>query len=72
MTKDDAKSRIGIPADHDLIETDTTWGTKGGQDTDTYWYDEVNAEGAVVNKYVLYDSTAMHPPFGRSIHWEKV
>ncbi|WP_223509537.1 hypothetical protein [Pseudomonas sp. BF-RE-29] len=72
MNTDDAKLRLGIPFEHDLVQTETTWKAKGGQDTDTYWYDEVNVAGQVVGKYVLYDSTSTHPPFERTIDWQKL
>ena len=71
MSEQELKTKIGIPAENTLVQTATTWKQKSGQDTDTYWYDEVNPAGQVVNQYVVYDSTAMHPPFGRSVTWEK-
>lgn len=64
------KKKIGIPDNHKLVQTDSTWKAKKGQDTDTYWYDEVNENGEVVNSYVIKDSTSMYPPFGRTITWE--
>ena len=64
------KKKIGIPDNHKLVQTDSTWKAKNGQDTDTYWYDEVNENGEVVNSYVIKDSTSMYPPFGRTITWE--
>ncbi|WP_150817782.1 hypothetical protein [Pseudomonas fluorescens] len=72
MSTDDARVRFGIPFEHDLVQTDTTWKVKGGLDTDTYWYDEVDGTGKVVGKYVLYDSTSKYPPFDRSIDWQKL
>ena len=66
------KKRIGILDAHTLVQTDTKWGQRKGQDTDTYWYDEVDKNGAVVAKYIVEDSTSMYPPFGRSISYEKV
>ena len=71
MSEEDLKTKMGIPAENHLVQTDTTWKQKSGQDTDTYWYDEVDPDGNVVNKYVVYDSTSMYPPFGRTISWTK-
>ena len=68
---DEYKTKIGIPDDHDLIQTDTNWQQRKGRDTDTYWYDEVNETGEVVAKYIVTDSTSIYPPFHRSITWEK-
>ncbi|XEG75361.1 hypothetical protein QA447_14355 [Pseudomonas sp. abacavir_1] len=65
------RAKIGIPADHRVEQTNTTWKQKSGRDTDTYWYDEFNAAGELVAKYVVEDSTSMYPPFGRSVTWSK-
>ena len=72
MNTADARVLFAIPTEHDLVQTETTWKVKGGQDTDTYWYDEVSVGGQVVGKYVLYDSTSTYPPFDRSIDWDKL
>lgn len=66
------KEKIGIPAEHSLVQTDTKWEQRKGQDTDTYWYDEVDEQGNVVAKYVVQDSTSVYPPFGRRISYDKV
>ncbi|MET0005544.1 hypothetical protein [Candidatus Thiodiazotropha sp. LNASS1] len=66
------KAKIGIPADHNLVQTDTKWEQRKSLDTDTYWYDEVDGEGNVVAKWVVKDSTSVYPPFGRDISFEKV
>jgi hypothetical protein len=69
---DEHKKKIGISESHKLIQTDTKWEQRKGQDTDTYWYDEIDALGVVVAKYIVKDSTSMYPPFGRSITYEKL
>ena len=69
---DDYIKKLNIPEEHKLVQTDTKWEQRKGQDTDTYWYDEVNQEGNTVAKYVIRDSTSMYPPFGRSINHEKI
>ena len=66
------EQEIGIAEGHTLNQTKTEWKQKKGQDTDTYWYDELNEEGEVVAQYVLWDTTSMHPPFGRTITFEKI
>lgn len=66
------KEKIGIPAEHSLVQTDTKWEQRKGQDTDTYWYDEVDEQGNVVAKYVVQDSTSIYPPFVRRISYDKV
>ncbi|WP_417667184.1 hypothetical protein [Pseudidiomarina sp.] len=66
------KEKIGIAESHDLVQTDSKWEQRKGQDTDTYWYDEVDESGTVVAKYVVIDSTSIYPPFERSISYEKV
>lgn len=64
--------KIGIAENNKLIQTDTKWEQRKGQDTDTYWYDEIDATGNLVAKYILKDSTSMYPPFGRTVSYEKV
>jgi hypothetical protein len=71
MSEEDLKQKFGVPAENSLVQTKATWKQRHGQDTDTYWYDELDPAGEVVNKYVLTDSTSMYPPFGREIDWEK-
>jgi len=67
-----SQKKIGIPGNHKLVQTETKWRQSKGQDTDTYWYDEVNETGAVVAMWIVKDSTSMYPPFDRSISYEKV
>ena len=73
MSKEEHMKRIGIPAGHGLVESRTgEWGVRKGQDTDTYYYDHVNEAGQVLAKYVVRNSTSIHPPFSRSITHEKL
>lgn len=69
---DEIEKKIGIPETHKLVQTESKWEQRKGQDTDTYWYDEVDETGTVVAKYVVRDSTSMYPPFDRSVTFEKV
>lgn len=66
------KKVIDIPSDHKLVQTDKKLEQRKGQDTDTYWYDEVDPTGNVVAKYIVKDSTSINPPSKRRITWEKV
>lgn len=66
------KYKLGIPANHSLIQTDTKWDQRKGQDTDTSWYDETDEEGIVVAKYIVRDSTCIYPPQRRSITFDKI
>ncbi|MDF3868441.1 hypothetical protein P3W53_28555 [Pseudomonas denitrificans (nom. rej.)] len=61
------KRKLGVPAEHSLVETASKREQRKGQDADIYWFDEVDAEGNVVNQHVLRDSTSVYPPHGRTI-----
>lgn len=65
------RKKIGIPKENEFILTNSEWKQKHGQDTDSYWYDEIDRKGKIINRYIISDSTSMHPPFGRSITWDK-
>jgi len=65
------KEELKIPSEHSLVQTKTESKQKKGQDTDTYWYDEVDAQGNIIAKYVVKDSTSIYPPFGRNVTFEK-
>ncbi len=71
MSTEELKAKFEIPEEHQIIQTKTTWKQRSGLDTDTYWYDEVNAAGEKVGSYVTTDSTSMYPPFGRTVMHEK-
>ena len=65
------KEKIGIPSEYSLVQTDTKWENRKGQDTDTYWFNELNKEGEVIARYVVRDSTCIYPPQKRTITWDK-
>lgn len=65
------EEELKIPSEHSLVQTKTEWKQKKGQDTDTYWYDEIDGQGNIIAKYVVKDSTSMYPPFRRNITFEK-
>ena len=65
--------KINIPEGHSLAAKGMkALGGRKGQDTDIYYYDELNAVGEVVGSYEVSDSTAIYPPHGRTISVEKV
>ena len=73
MSMDDHKQLIGIPSTHKLVETQPSkWEARKGLDTDTWWYDHVDDEGNLVTKYIVTDSTMIHPPHTRRVSFEKV
>lgn len=64
MVEEHAKE-IGIVEGHKLVQTEFKWlGSKRGQDSDVYFYDELNADGEVVDKHKVTVSTSTYPPFG--------
>ena len=60
------KQRTQVSSDKDRMET------KRGEDIDTYWYDELNEKEELVAQYIVYDITSMHPPFGRTIKYDRI
>ncbi len=65
--------RIPIPEGHTLVSDGLEWkGAKRGQDTDLYWYNELNQQGEIVGRYEVTDSTSTYPPFGNTISVSKV
>ena len=66
-------SRIPIPEGHKLVDKGLEWkGARKGQDTDVYYYDEVNEAGEVVASYEVTDSMSTYPPFQSRISVEKL
>ena len=63
---------LKISKEHKLVQTKTEWKQKRGEDIDTYWYDELNEKEELVAQYIVYDITSMHPPFGRTIRYDKI
>jgi len=63
---------LGIPENHTFTQTDTKWAERKGQDTDTYWYDEIDENNNIVAKYIVKDSTCIYPPQKRTIQYEKL
>ena len=66
------KSELNIPDNHSLVQNqDSEWKQKKGQDTDTYFLNELDVNEKVINKYIIKDSTSMYPPFKRTISFDK-
>jgi len=66
------RKQFNIPADHTIVQKETKWEQRKGQDTDTYVYEVLDPQGNVVGKYIEKDSTSIYPPFGRNVTYEKV
>ncbi|HCT6277187.1 hypothetical protein [Pseudomonas aeruginosa] len=61
------KRELGVPAEHELVETHAEREQRRGQDADIYWFDEVDTNGAVVKRHKLRDSISIYPPNTRTI-----
>ena len=66
------EEELKISKENTLVQTKTEWKQKRGEDIDTYWYDELNEKEELVAQYIVYDITSMHPPFGRTIRYDKI
>ncbi|WP_256665311.1 hypothetical protein [Pseudomonas sp. SLFW] len=61
--------KMPIPGGHTLVDKGMeAKGARKGEDTDIYWYDELNADGEVIATYEVTDSMSVYPPFGRRIN----
>lgn len=65
-------AKMGVPCDHNIIETDTHYQKSNDLQTDTYWYDEVDSDGKIVAKYILKNTTSISAPSKNNITFEKV
>ena len=66
------EEELKISKENTLVQTKTEWKQKRGEDIDTYWYDELNEKEELVAQYIVYDIASMHPPFGRTIRYDKI
>lgn len=64
------KKTLNISDAHTLSKTDLQRSERKGQDTDIYYYDEIDVNGNVVAKYVVRDSTCIYPPQQRTIQYQ--
>ena len=63
---------LNIPKNHKIEVVDDGRNTKNRLDTDIYIIYEYDAEGGVISKYKLYDSTHIDPPFNRELYAENI
>lgn len=69
---DDHKKLLGIPEGHSLRRTGGGREERKGQDTDIDVYEHLDADGNVVAKYEVRDSTSIYPPSKRSVTHRKI
>lgn len=62
---------LGLAEDVHLVKTGSEWKQRRGQDTDFEYYEQHDAEGNVVAKYEIQDSTSMYPPQTRTVRYVK-
>lgn len=65
------KEKLGVPDEHELVQTSSKSEQRKGRDTDIYDYDERNADGAVIAKYVVRDSMSIYPPQSTTVSFVK-
>lgn len=65
------KEKLGIPDEHELVSTGSKSEMRKGRDTDIYCYDEKNAEGEVIAKYVVRESMSIYPPQSTTVSYKK-
>ena len=65
------KEKLGIPADHDFVQTSNKSEQRKGRDTDIYGYDENNTDGDLVAKYIVRDSMSIYPPQSTTVSFVK-
>ena len=65
------KDKLGIPAEHEFVQTSNESEKRKGRDTDIYGYDENNANGDLVTKYIIRDSMSIYPPQSTTVSFVK-
>ena len=63
---------LNIPKNHKIEVVDDGRKVKNRLDTDIYLIYEFNVDDILINKYRLYDSTHMDPPFNRELYAENI
>lgn len=66
------KEKLGVPNDHELVMTSNKSEQRKGRDTDIYGYDEKNANGEIIAKYVVRDSMSIYPPQSTTVSFIKL
>ncbi|ABV88233.1 hypothetical protein [Shewanella pealeana] len=65
------KEKLGIPDEHEFIQTNSKNEARKGRDTDIYSYDEKDSSGKLVGSYVIRDSMSIYPPQSTIVSFEK-
>ncbi|MCD9485454.1 hypothetical protein GLP25_20040 [Photobacterium phosphoreum] len=65
------KEKLGIPENNELVRTSNKSEQRKGRDTEIYGYDEKNANGEVIAKYIVRDSMSIYPPQSTTISYMK-
>ncbi|MCA4964686.1 hypothetical protein [Pseudomonas sp. Y24-6] len=61
------KAKLGVPAEHTLVEISAKREQRHGQDADIYELEERNAAGEVVGVHHIRDTMSIYPPHTRQI-----
>lgn len=69
---EELRRRFDIPDDHQLVLTRTRWDPREGQDAEFAYYDETDAEGTVVGRYLIRDSLSQRALPGQRVSYEKL
>lgn len=64
---DEYKNKLGVPAEHTLVEVSAKREQRHGQDADIYELEERDAEGKVVGHHRIRDTMSIYPPHTRQI-----
>ena len=68
MKSEELKRHVPCPADGEVVFKRTTGPTqRKGEDYDSYFYDVMDSEGALVGTYEVRDSMSTYPPFEKSV-----
>lgn len=65
------KEKLGIPKINEFVRTSSKNEQRKGRDTDIYGYDEKNANGEVIAKYIVRDSMSIYPPQSTTVSYVK-
>ncbi|HEX2859222.1 MAG TPA: hypothetical protein VHP58_03380 [Alphaproteobacteria bacterium] len=57
---DEMKTKLGVPANHTLVQTDWSAKQRKGRDIDYWSYDELDENGVVVARYSVTEDMNIH------------
>lgn len=69
---EELRKRFCIPHDHQLVLTRTRWDPREGRDTEFDFYDETDAGGNVVGRYMVRDAGTVQPASAEHARYEKI